>query len=172
MRYTYRSGCPVGPSGLRKISMTYRGYDGVVRRGVLIVAASKASAFVGAFHAAFDAGFRIKRMDNPNLWQGDDEAMMAADNTSGFNCRQVTGNATRLSPHSYGTAIDVNPRRNPYLAADGVWYPPNGTTWINRSVRYAGMLFASSTLTRQIIARGGIWGGNWSDPDYQHFELR
>jgi hypothetical protein len=152
--------------------MNYRGYDGRIRRGELVVAATHARAYVETFRAAFDAGFRINRMDNPNVWQGDDEAMMAADNTSAFNCRPVTGNPSRLSPHSYGTAFDVNTRRNPYRAANGVWYPPNGAHWVDRSHDDAGMVFASSTITRQVISHGGIWGGNWVDKDYQHYEFR
>jgi hypothetical protein len=172
VRYTYRAGCPVGPSDLRAVEMTYRGYDGVVRTGVLVVATSRASDVVATFRAAFDSGFRIRRMDNPDRWKGDDEAMMAADNTSAFNCRPVTGDPGKLSPHAYGIAIDVNPRRNPYLAANGVWYPDNGSPWIDRTRRDHGMLFTGSPLVTQVLARGGIWGGSWANPDYQHVELR
>lgn len=126
VRYTYRPGCPVGPSDLRTITMTYRTYTGQVRTGMLIVAGDQASTVIDVFRQAFEAGFRINRIDNPNLWKGDDVQMMAADNTSAFNCRRVTGNASRLSPHSYGTVIDVNTRRNPCRAANDVWYPSNG----------------------------------------------
>ncbi|HEX5967331.1 MAG TPA: M15 family metallopeptidase [Intrasporangium sp.] len=172
VRYTWRAGCPVGPASLRKVEMDYRTYDGRTKRGVLIVRASHASAVAAIFRDAYRHGFRINRMDNPNLWYGNDEKMMAADNTSAFNCRRVTGNSSRLSPHSYGKAIDVNPRRNPYKAANGVWYPPNGYRWINRSLRDPGMLFRWSAMTKNIINRGGTWGGFWRYPDYQHFELR
>ncbi|WP_083283224.1 M15 family metallopeptidase [Humibacillus sp. DSM 29435] len=171
VRYTYRPGCPVGASDLRTITMTYRTYTGQVRTGVLIVAREHASSVVGLFRQAFEAGFRINRMDNPNLWKGDDVQMMAADNTSAFNCRQVTGNASGLSPHSYGTAIDVNTRRNPYRAANDVWYPSNGSRWIDRSVDDVGVIRSSSTITRALLRSGGIWGGTWADPDYQHFEV-
>jgi hypothetical protein len=171
VRYTWRAGCPVGPASLRKVEMDYRTYDGRTKRGVLIVRASHASAVAAIFRDAYRHGFRINRMDNPNLWYGNDEKMMAADNTSAFNCRRVTGNPSRLSPHSYGKAIDVNPRRNPYKAANGVWYPPNGYRWINRSLRDPGMLFRWSAMTKNIINRGGTWGGFWRYPDYQHFEL-
>jgi hypothetical protein len=171
VRYTWRPGCPVGPSRLRVVTMNFRGYDGVVRRGMLIVRSDKVAQTAAIFRAAYRAGFRIHRMDNPNLWKGSDEAMMKADNTSAFNCRRVTGNASRLSPHSYGTAIDVNTRRNPYKAANGVWYPPNGLRWVNRKLRDPGMIWSSSTITRQVVSRGGIWGGWWRYKDYQHFEL-
>lgn len=171
VRHTYRAGCPVGPSELRTITMTYRTYAGEVRTGELIVAAQRSTTVVDTFRRAFEAGFRINRMDNPNRWKGDDVQMMAADNTSAFNCRRVTGNPSKLSPHSYGTAIDVNTRRNPYRAADGVWYPSNGSRWIDRSVDDAGVIHPSSVITRAVIDSGGTWGGTWVDPDYQHFEL-
>ncbi|MEP7332492.1 MAG: M15 family metallopeptidase [Terracoccus sp.] len=171
VRHTYRPGCPVGPSGLRKITMTYRSYTGEVRTGVLIVKGKHAGTVVDIFRQAFDAGFRINRMDNPNVWEGDDKRMMAADNTSAFNCRQVTGNPAKLSPHSYGTAIDVNTRRNPYRAADDVWYPSNGVRWIDRTLDDKGMIRSSSTITRAVLAARGTWGGQWAYPDYQHFEL-
>lgn len=171
VQHTYRPGCPVGPSGLRKITMTYRSYPGEVRTGELIVAVKHAATVVDIFRQAFDAGFRINRMDNPNVWEGDDEQMSAADNTSAFNCRHVTGNSAKLSPHSYGTAIDVNTRRNPYRAADDVWCPPNGARWIDRSLGDQGMIRSSSTITEAVVAARGTWGGRWPYPNYQHFEL-
>jgi len=171
VRYTYRAGCPVPPSKLLVVEMNFRGYDGKIRRGLLIVRGDKATQTIAIFRAAYLAGFRIHRMDNPNLWYGNDEEMMKADNTSAFNCRRVTGNTSRLSPHSYGTAIDVNTMRNPYKAANGRWYPSNGLRWVDRTLRDPGMIFSAWTITRQVISRGGIWGGNWSYKDYQHFEL-
>ena len=47
---------------------------------------------------------------------GDDDRSMAADNTSGFNCRRVAGSSS-WSAHAYGAAIDINPVENPYLTA-------------------------------------------------------
>ena len=171
VRYTWRSGCPVGPSRLRVVEMNFRAYDGSIRRGMLIVRWDKVGQTAAIFRAAYLAGFRIRRMENPNRWYGNDEEMMKADNTSAFNCRRVTGNSSRMSPHSYGTAIDVNTMHNPYKAANGVWYPPNGLRWINRELRDPGMIWGWSTITKQVISRGGIWGGYWTYRDYQHFEL-
>ncbi|MFV0429407.1 MAG: hypothetical protein ACK5KO_08280, partial [Arachnia sp.] len=86
---TYRAGCPVGPSSLSTITMTYRDYSGNIRTGVLIVRNDIATTVRDAFKQAFDGGFRIAQMRNPNAWQGDDIAMMEANNTNAFNCRQV-----------------------------------------------------------------------------------
>ena len=38
VRYSYAPGCPVGPSQLRKLRISYHGFDGQVHRGTLIVA--------------------------------------------------------------------------------------------------------------------------------------
>ncbi|WP_353508785.1 hypothetical protein [Intrasporangium sp.] len=90
VRYTWRAGCPVAPARLRKVEMNYRRYDGTIKRGVLIVRASHASAVAAIFRDAYRNGFRINRMDNPNLWYGNDEKMMAADNTSALNAFAIT----------------------------------------------------------------------------------
>lgn len=171
VRHTYRPGCPVGPRDLRTITMTFRTYAGQVRTGVLIVAATQSATVVDVFRQAFDAGFRINRMDNPNVWNGDDEQMMAADNTSAFNCRAVAGNSSELSPHSYGTAIGVNPRRNPHRAAGGIWHPSNGARWVDRSLDEAAMIRSSSAITRAFLRAGGTWGGNRAEPKYEYFAL-
>ncbi|MEO6998166.1 MAG: M15 family metallopeptidase [Terracoccus sp.] len=171
VRHTYRPDGPVGPSDLRTITMTCRTYEGQVRTGVLIVATTHVETVVDVFRQAFDAGFRINRMDNPNLWNGDDEQMTAADNTSAFNCRPVAGKPSKLSPHSYGTAIDVNTRRNPSRAAPDVWYPANGVRWVDRSLDDVGMIRSSSALTTAVLAAGGTWGGGRPYPCYEHFEL-
>ena len=41
---------------------------------------------------------------------------MEANNTSGFNCRDVTGKPGVFCNHSYGGAIDINPLLNPYVS--------------------------------------------------------
>lgn len=168
---TYRSGCPVGPSKLNTISMNYYGFDKRMHRGVIIVKKGITKKVVRSFRAALDARYPIRRMDNPNVWNGDDPKMMAADNTSAFNCRKVTGNPYSQSPHSYGIALDVNTVRNPYRDAAGKWWPENGRKYIKRTPWKPGMLTKSSVLTKNLRSRGFFWGGFWSPgKDYQHYE--
>ena len=112
-------------------------------------------------------------MNNPNVYGGNDPKQMAADNTSGFNCRKVVGNPYRMSPHSYGIAIDVNTVRNPYRDAKGKWWPANGKPYIKRTPKKWGMLTKNSTLTKSLRKDKFFWGGFWSPgKDYQHFEYR
>ncbi|TCC57767.1 M15 family peptidase [Kribbella pittospori] len=167
---TYRAGCPVRPSSLRLLQLNYWGFDHTVHRGELIVRDAAVQKMITAWTATFAAKFPIRQMRRVDRFGGSDIKSMAADNTSAFNCRRVTGNPYALSPHSYGWAIDINTVENPYLAANNVWYPSNGTAYRNRSVSRPGMLYATSTPTKSLIAQGYFWGARWTKPDYQHFE--
>ena len=168
---TYRGGCPVGPSRLRTVTMNFYGADKRMHRGVMIVRTDLTGEVTRAFGRTLSARFPITKMRNPNAYGGNDPRQMRADNTSGFNCRSVVGNPYRRSPHSYGIAIDVNPRQNPYRDVTGRWWPENGTGYIDRTPRRGGMLTSGSTLVRTLQAEGFFWGGRWSPGrDYQHFQ--
>ena len=168
---TYRAGCPVGRSRLRTITMNYYGTDKKMHRGVLIVRSDLTGEIKYAFSRSIGVRFPITKMVNPNVYGGNDPAQMRADNSSGFNCRAVVGNPYRRSPHSYGIAIDVNPRQNPYRDVNGKWWPENGTAYIDRTPRRGGMLSLKSTMVRVLRSDGFFWGGLWSPgKDYQHFQ--
>jgi hypothetical protein len=167
---TYRAGCPVAPSSLRLLTMNYWGFDGLVHQGELILRDAAVQKMITVWTSTFNSHFPIRRMQRVDVFGGSDVTAMAADNTSAFNCRQVTGNPYALSPHSYGWAIDINTVENPYLAANNVWYPSNGLSYRNRSAVRPGMLFSSSVATRSLVGQGYFWGAGWSKPDYQHFE--
>jgi hypothetical protein len=168
---TYRSGCPVGPSKLRTITMNYLGFDGRMHRGVLIVKTSLTGKITRGFQEALTFNYPVAKMRNPNEYGGNDPKQMAANNTSGFNCRKVVGNPYAQSPHSYGIAIDVNTVQNPYRDRNGKWWPKNGRSYIDRTPRRKGMLTKGSHLTTQLRHEGYFWGGLWSPgKDYQHFE--
>src|SRR5699024_5623441 len=97
--------------------------DGLVHRGEIIVRKDLANHVAAVLEATLAKRFPIGQMRNPNVWNGDDKAMMAANNTSAFNCRAVVGNPSAQSPHSYGYAVDMNPVQNPYRDPTGTWWP-------------------------------------------------
>jgi hypothetical protein len=167
---TYRAGCPVKPSQLRLLQLNYWGFDHKVHRGELVLRDAAVAKMITVWTATFNSKFPIRQMRRVDAFGGNDVTSMAADNTSAFNCRRVTGDPYSLSPHSYGWAIDINTVENPYLAANGVWYPSNGLAFRNRSTSHPGMLFASSVPTKSLVAQGYFWGAGWAKPDYQHFE--
>jgi hypothetical protein len=107
-------------------------------------------------------------MEPVDVFEGDDEASMSANNTSAFNCRPVTGGA-RWSDHSYGVAIDINPVVNPYVRRDTV-APPEGAPYVDRDADVPGMIHEGDVVVDTFADHGWIWGGTWSFPkDYQHF---
>ncbi|GAA0630196.1 hypothetical protein GCM10009547_37430 [Sporichthya brevicatena] len=168
VRYTYRSGCPVGPSNLRRLQLTFYGYDGKWHRGNIVVHRSAVTDVAAVFRRAYQAKFPIKRMSKVDKFRGSDTRSMAANNTSAFNCRHVVGNPSRLSQHSYGNAVDVNTRQNPYVTGSRV-YPSGAATYLNRSNVRKGMLTRSGPIPREFARRGWLWGARWAHPDYQHF---
>lgn len=166
---TYRPGCPVGPDRLRLIRMNHWGFDGKVHRGELVVHERAVQPLLRVFGKAFDARFPIRRMRPVAAYGGDDGRSMADDNTSAFNCRQVTGDPGRLSRHAHGDAVDVNPVENPYVDRGGTLRPAAGRPHLRRDRPAPGAIRPGDVITRAFEEVGWHWGGTWSNPDYQHF---
>lgn len=165
---SWRSGCPVPVEELRAVDLTHWGLDGAPHTGRLVVAAGLVDDIIGIMGDLFDEGFPIERMEPVDVYGGDDDASMAANNTSAFNCRPVTGGSS-WSEHSYGRAIDVNPLLNPYVIGGRV-LPPEGARYADRSLDEPGMIHAGDEVVGAFAARGWEWGGYWDSPtDYQHF---
>jgi hypothetical protein len=166
---SWRPGCPVAISDLRRITMKHWGYDGQVHSGELVVHADVADDIVGVFAKLFDAGYPIRRMERIEHYGGDDEASMAADNTSAFNCRPITG-GDAFSVHSWGKAVDINPVENPYVRGDVV-LPESGRPFLDRSSSRPGVIVDGDVVVEAFAAIGFECGGDWTRlKDYQHFE--
>jgi hypothetical protein len=166
---SWHRGCPVGIGELRLVRVTYRGFDGGVHRGRLVVNRDSAGAMLRTMRTLYRLGFPIRRMRLVDAYGADDHRSMAADNTSAFNCRFVAGTG-RWSEHAYGHAIDLNPRENPYVTSDGYVSPPMGAPFTDRSRRAPGLIHRGGPVVRAFAEAGWAWGGNWSWPkDYQHF---
>jgi len=172
VRFSYRSGCPVAPAQLRLVRVSYRGFDGRAHVGALVVHRRVARDVVRVFRRLYAVGFPIRRMTPVSAYHGSDDASMAADNTSAFNCRRAVGSATGgWSAHAYGTAIDVNPVENPYVLGGRV-LPPAGRSYFDRTRVRRGMAVAGGVLVTAFESVGWKWGGRWSgSPDYQHFSV-
>ena len=168
---SWRAGCPVGPDDLRLLTLSFWGFDDAPHIGSLVVRAPVAGAVVDVFHRLFDHRFPIRRMEPVDVFGGNDDASIAADNTAGFNCRNaVASGPPHWSAHAYGEAIDVNPVENPYLEGGQV-LPPAGAPYANRAVVRPGMAEPGNALNAAFAAAGWSWGGIWASPDYQHFSL-
>jgi hypothetical protein len=173
MRYSHAPGCPVPLRDLRYLRMSYLGFDGRAHTGEMVVHERFAEAVTEVFERLYDARWPIRRMQLIDDFEGDDDRSMAANNTSGYNCRRVTG-TDRWSRHAFGAAIDVNPVQNPYVVGLSS-QPRAGRRFaaIDRSAdarAYAGAVRAEDVVVRSFERIGWEWGGDWStSKDYQHF---
>ncbi|MGZ4663475.1 MAG: CapA family protein [Frankiaceae bacterium] len=172
MRYSHHPGCPVTLADLRYLQLTYLGFDGVAHTGELVVHEKYAAAVVEAFHRLYHARWPIARMRLVDDYRGDDERSMAANNTSGYNCRRIAGREA-WSAHAYGAAIDINPVQNPYLTGAAV-HPRFAVrfTTLDRSGRLPvplGAIRDGDVVVRAFARIGWDWGGFWHPKDYQHF---
>ena len=106
-----------------------------------------------------------------DAYGANDRRSMAADNTSAFNCRFVSGKPGVWSQHAYGRAIDINPIENPYVVpSSGYVSPPAGRRFADRSRNAPGMVHRRDAVVRAFAKVGWEWGGRWPGAkDYQHF---
>jgi hypothetical protein len=167
---SWRPGCPVRIADLRRVEVTHWGFDRARHQGELIVHKDVAGRVVKVFHTLYSARFPIRKMHRVDRFRANDNASMAADNTSAFNCRPVTGSTSGFSVHSYGRAIDLNPLENPYVKGRTV-LPPAGRAFTDRGTVRPGMVRRGDRVWKAFAAQGFTWGGDWrSLKDYQHFE--
>jgi hypothetical protein len=165
LRSSYRKGCPVPPARLRTVLVTYWDFAGRAREGRIVVARRVAPDVLAVFRKLWAARFPIRRLQPVSAYGGSDDASMAADNTSGFNCRFV-GGTSRWSLHAYGEAIDVNPVENPYVQGTRV-SPSAGRGYVDRGTYRKGMAMPDGVLVRAFASIGWTWGASFGD--YQHF---
>ncbi|MGQ0617170.1 MAG: M15 family metallopeptidase [Acidimicrobiia bacterium] len=171
---SWREGCPVGPEGLVLLTLAHWDFDGVDQTGRLVVAADQADTVTAIFARLWEQRFPIRRMVPVDAYGASDDASMADDNTSGFNCREAVrfDGVRQWSQHAYGLAIDLNPVENPAVYGDRV-LPPEGERYADRALAPStpGAAFDGGAVVDAFAAGGWSWGGTWSNPDYQHFSL-
>jgi hypothetical protein len=93
---------------------------------------------------------------------------MAADNTSGFNCRYIDGKESHprhVAARATGSRIDINPWENPYVSRAGTL--PN-SWWLPRT-RSGPEVFRARGAAVAALAREHFrWGASYRD--FQHFQ--
>jgi hypothetical protein len=164
---------PVSCGRLKLVSFTYVDFEGRLHDdGAIVVMDVVAGSVLNIFNALRAGNFPIARARLMNAYDGNDDASMAANNTSAFNDRPITGGG-HTSLHAYGLAVDINPVQNPFLKrVNGslTVSPLAGSAYTNRRNTRPGM----SEPIIDIFTDNGflIWGGSWTDPiDYQHFQV-
>src|ERR671923_629432 len=116
--HSYRPGCPLRPTALRAIRTRHWGFDGRPHTGTLVVHASVVPQVLAVLRKLYAARFPIRRMRGVEVYKGSDDRSMAADNTSGFNCRRVYPGGPRAQ-HAHREAIDRQPLEKPFATGGG-----------------------------------------------------
>lgn len=191
---SWNSRCPVAPSDLRLVRVSYWGLDSRAHTGEVIVNRAIAQATVAGFRSLYAGKFPIEQMltvdrymsasavapdgsttDGPLLDAntppplGPQGAITdVRNNTYAYVCRKVTGGST-WSRHAYGMAIDINPFYNPYVSRSQVIPSGGYASRDSKPGKFVGGSWAVASFTDQ----GFTWGGNYrSIKDYMHFEKR
>jgi len=170
LKSTWHEGCPVATEDLRQVTVAFWNFDRKPSRGLLLVHKDVANEVSDIFKDLFRHGFMIERISPIEEYNGNDDVSMAANNTSAFNCRDVTGQPGKFSNHSWGRAIYINPLTNPYVKGDKV-LPPAGRQYLDRERVVPGAILRGGFVVKRFAEAGWNWGGDWRDlKDYQHFE--
>lgn len=173
---TWTVECPVPLTDLRYLTIPYWGYDGKEHLGEMIVHKAVALEVIDIFQELFEVKFPIEEMRliddyfEPGKTRGEiDDISMAHNNTSAFFFRFI-GKTTIVSEHGLGTAIDINPRVNPFVRGDYVC-PAESRVYCDRTrTDVKGLLTGKDVCVRAFTKRGWNWAGLWKKvQDYQHF---
>jgi hypothetical protein len=170
---SYKKDCTVPHEELRYVRVLYWGFDEKAHKGEMIVNKAIAKDTVEIFRELYDKQYPIERMVLVDEYDADDNESMAADNSSCFNYRNIDGKK-KLSLHSYGLAIDINPLYNPYVRTiegkEDV-LPKSGTKYADRSRKCKYYIDTEDACYKAFTEHGFTWGGEWiHSKDYQHFQ--
>jgi len=173
--------CPITPAMLRYLPLIHRTADGTIKTGEMVVAKEIAADVAGIFLRLYREGYPIERIRLIDDYGASDEKSMEANNTSAFCYRQVSG-TRRLSKHSRGLAIDINPLYNPCFhysrGKNGQRtrritrvQPASATPYTDRKKPFCYKIEPADMAVTLFKQKGFGWGGDWrSMKDYQHFE--
>jgi len=147
------------------VKIKYFGFDKKIHQGELIVNRKVADEVKVIFMKLLSVKFPIEKAIPISAYGWNDEKSMSDNNTSAFNYRVIKG-TDRLSKHSFGFAIDINPLLNPYVKKHSV--EPEGAVY---NPELKGTITNNSEIVKIFKSYGWNWGGNWNKgKDYQHFE--
>lgn len=155
---------------LSYLTITYLDYNGETKQGEMVVHKKLADEVLDIFKDIYEAKFPIERMKLVDDYGASDHSSMVNNNTSAFCYRTIAG-TNKVSNHGKGVAIDINPFYNPHvLKSSGKVNPPEASKYADRTLNAKGMIKYNDVVYKVFISRGWKWGGNWNNPDYQHFE--
>ena len=172
---SFKEDCTTSRTDLRYLQVMHYNKEGEVCRGELICHRTIANDLLAIFKELYEARYPIERMVLVDEYNADDEASMAANNTSAFNFRYISG-TRRLPNHSRGLAVDINPLYNPYVRwrnGKRIVSPKGAGKYADRSLDFPYKITRNDLCYKLFKKYGFTWGGDWKNSkDYQHFEKK
>jgi peptidoglycan LD-endopeptidase CwlK len=151
---------------LSLIDVLYYSFDGAKHHGQILIDCDLEDDVYEIFVFIEKLKFPIGKVIPIVEYKWNDHESMAANNSSGFNFRVIEG-TSKLSMHSLGLAVDINPLQNPVIYPDGRIAPPGSIYETTK----AGTFSAGHPIVQEFLKHGWHWGGNFDQPkDYHHFE--
>lgn len=148
------------------INVRYYSTDCRLHQGQLVIHKDVKEDVEAIFELILKEKFPIEKAIPIVKYNWSDDASMLDNNTSAFCYRNIAG-TNRLSNHSYGKAIDINPFFNPVVYPDGK-ISPKGAKY---DTTQAGTLTDSNPIVQEFIKRGWRWGRYFSKyEDNHHFD--
>jgi hypothetical protein len=148
-------------SDIIKVSVPFINFKGVLDRGLIEVHKLVSDEVLEIFTEIKKSGFKIEKIKTIDNYNYSDEESVIDNNTSAFNFRFVSG-STKLSDHAIGLAIDINPKLNP-------WLHPSALNIFKYDTSVEGTITPDGDVVKIFKKFGWSWGGDWKNPDYQHF---
>jgi len=151
------------------VNVRYHAPDGRLHQGQIVVNEAVADEVRAAFEVIRLAHYPVESvlpLAHPAiLVKGPYGLSPDTGNSSGFAWRPGAGTG-RLSLHSLGLAVDINPRHNPYVRGDRVL--PPGARWDPADPL---ALRPGSPVVLAFKRMGWQWGGDWpAYKDRMHFQ--
>ncbi|MCL5990944.1 MAG: M15 family metallopeptidase [Bacteroidetes bacterium] len=148
------------------IDVVYYSVDDKLHRGQLIIHKDVKQDIEEIFRLMLQNKFPIMKVVPIVKYKWSDDASMEDNNTSAFNYRNIAG-TDRLSNHSFGKAIDMNPFFNPVIHKDGSASPKLA----KYDTTKPGTFYQSHYIVQEFLKRGWRWGGTFSSyADNHHFD--
>lgn len=171
---SYPADASIPLSSLRYCVINYVNFENETSKGELICNKELADDMMEIFYELYVNGYQLESVRLVDDFGADDELSMESNNTSCFNYRNIAG-TSRLSKHSLGAAIDINPLYNPYITYndDGTtkFTPTNAAEYTDRSRDFPYKIDDNDLAYKLFTEHGYTWGGHWNNrKDYQHFE--
>lgn len=162
---------PDAQERLELVDVRYYGFDGKEHQGQVVINKGLAGDIRKVFAVILESRFPVASVlpvAHPEIQKKGLYGLSPnTNNTSAYVWRPVTG-GRKPSMHSFGLAIDINPRQNPYIRGERVL--PPGSRYDPTA---PGTLTPDSPVVRAFKAMGWTWGGDWAALgllDYMHFE--